>query len=851
MRAIVSLSLGLAALLLLHPAAEADLKKKQKERAEALPPAYRTWIAEIELLISEEEFEAFMALEKDYQRDAFIKRFWQVRDPYPETTRNEAKDRWYEMLDHARAEFGGIGDDRSRYLLLNGPPASRLVVECGNRLQPMEIWFYDGGTRLALQLYLIFYRRGGLGAFRLWYPEDGVDELFNSFDASVSGRNVDLAGLRTACRDGDIVYSAIGWVLSQDRSYGPLVARIDRPAETPKGEWLATFNSFSTDVPEDAATFNAKLELVYPGRQQTRTVLQGLLKVPAREIGFADLEGHRSHNLLLNGEVLRDGELFDSFRYKFDFPVETTPGGEGPEIEVADKELPLVFQRLLRPGTYSLVLKLEDLNGKKFFRGERALEVPKLEGELPPPEPEDPETARLLREANAAITSGETTIRILAPHGDLQSGMLRLETVTTGTSFDQVTFYLDGKPVLTKRKPPYSVEVDLGALPRTRELRAVGFDAAGQELASDEMVLNAGTNRFAVRLVEPRKGKTYRESLQAQAEVQVPEGKGLARVEFYLSETLLATLYQPPYTQTILLPATEELAYVRAVAYLADGNSTEDLVFVNAPAYLEEVDVQFVELFTSVLDRDGRPVEGLRKEEFTVFEDKAEQTIARFEQVRDLPFHAGILLDVSASMDESMEPARQAALRFFQQAVTPKDRGALITFNDRPNFAVKFTNEVPALASGLAGLKAERGTALYDSLIFALYTFNGIRGQKAVLVLSDGKDESSRFTFEDTLEYARRAGITIYTIGLEDVAKDAGARRKLERLAEITGGRSFFVRAATELGPIYDAIQQELRSQYLVAYQSNNTSGETTFREVELRVSRPGVDVKTLSGYYP
>ena len=570
-------------------------------------------------------------------------------------------------------------------------------------------------------------------------------------------------------------------------------------------------------------------------------MVQGVLKVPLDQATPADLGGHKSYNFLVNGEVIREGELFESFRYKFDFPL----------AEVTGTHLPMVFQRILRPGSYSLVLRFEDLNSGRFYREQLEVEVPKLDKDAPAPPPEDPETARLLAEANAAITSGETTIQLVEPHGQLQTGMMRIETLTTGEGFDKVSFFLDDKLVLTKRRPPYSVELDLGSLPRTQSLRAVGYDATGEELASDEVILNSGGNRFAVRLLEPRKGKTYRRSLQAQADVSSPESKAVERVEFYLNETLVATLYQPPYEQPIVLPEGDALAYVRAVAYLTDGASTEDLVFVNAPDYLEEVDVQFVELYTSVLDRGGRPVQGLVQEDFTVFEDGAEQTILRFDQVKDRSFHASILMDVSASMDDSLDTARQAALGFFQKALTPKDRAAMITFNDRPHLAVKFTNEVKILAGGLAGLKAERGTALYDSLIFALYYFNGIRGQKALLVLSDGKDESSRFSHEDTLEYARRAGVTIYTIGLKEAAKDSGSRRKLAKLSEVTGGRSFFVNDSSELDAIYATIQEELRSQYLIAYQSSNTGGSTDFREVDLKVDRSGVEVKTLSGYYP
>ena len=111
------------------------------------------------------------------------------------------------------------------------------------------------------------------------------------------------------------------------------------------------------------------------------------------------------------------------------------------------------------------------------------------------------------------------------------------------------------------------------------------------------------------------------------------------------------------------------------------------------------------------------------------------------------------------------------------------------------------------------------------------------------------KDESSRFEFEETLEYARRAGITVFCIGFR--LTDPGARRKLANLADETGGRSFFIRDIADLEGVYSTVQKELRSQYLIAYQSTNTAKDGKFRSVELDVDMPGVEVKTLSGYYP
>jgi len=334
----------------------------------------------------------------------------------------------------------------------------------------------------------------------------------------------------------------------------------------------------------------------------------------------------------------------------------------------------------------------------------------------------------------------------------------------------------------------------------------------------------------------------------------VPEGEHLDRVELYLNDAKLATLYQPPYTQALLLPQGKEVTYVRAVAYLAGGGSTEDLVLVNSPGFNQKLDVQFVELYTSVVDSRGRPVDGLAKGDFKVFEDGKEEQILRFEKVTDVPIYAGILLDTSASMSQGdkLDSALKGALSFFDKVITPKDRAAVITFADHPNLAVRFTNQPAVLAGGLAGLTATGNTTLYDSLIYTLYYFGGIKGKRAIILLSDGRDEGSRYSFDEALDYARHSGVAIYSVGISLSSKDQDVRAKLMRLSDETGGRYFFIDRAKEIDAIYDTIQQELRSQYYLAYQSAKEGGDAEkFRTVEVKVGKPGLEAKTARGYYP
>lgn len=789
-------------------------------------PRWEQWLVEIEPLITNTEKRLFATLSEDYQKEAFVQEFWKIRDPYPQTPRNELKERWPVRIAQAKSLYGGLTDDRSRLLLVHGEPAGSFTVNCTQKRKPAEVWVYRGTDHTDFDSLVIFLQPNPQQEARIWNP-------------SVNRFQVDQVLSRTrTCINGRRLLQAVGLVNQDIENYEQRLLQLLRKPRPRSEEWVHTFIAHSTDVSPESLPMTANTQFAYLGRHQHRTVVQGLITVPLREVAAGEFASYRSHDLLLTGEVLKDDSLFESFRYKFGFPEMPAPG-----------TIPLAFQRYLRPGEYELVLKLEDLNSNKVYRVENHLEVPQVDNEYEVPTFQDPRTDQLFAEATAAIRAGETGIRLIPPQDELLTGFTRFDTLVSGDVIEKVRFLLDDQRVLTKNRPPYSVQIDLGSFPDLHTLRVEALDVGGNEVASDELLINSGGYRFAINLVEPTKGKTYTKSLRARAEIEVPEGRSLDRVELFLNENLVATLYQEPWVQPIVLPESETIAYIRAVAYLPDGNSTEDLVFINAPDYLEELEIQFVELYTTVLDKQGRPVEGLSQENFSVSEDKVPQAIARFEKVQDLPIHVGILIDNSASMVGTLGEVRKAALSFFNQAITPRDRAAVITFNSFPHLAVELTNDHRALGGGLAGLTPEGQTALYDSVMFGLYYFTGIKGQRALLVLSDGKDEASRFDFQETLEYARRAGITIYSIGLR--LNDFTARAKLGALADETGGRSFFIRDIHELEAIYSQIQRELRSQYLIAYQSKNTSEDDAFRAIDLQIDRPDVEVKTVSGYYP
>ncbi|MGB6849190.1 MAG: VWA domain-containing protein [Thermoanaerobaculia bacterium] len=805
-----------------------------------LPAEFREWLVAVETLITDEELDYFFSLEEDFRRGAFIDRFWKVRDPYPDTVRNEFRETWMLRVDDALDEFGTLTDARARFFMLNGWPngvlliTGRVLDRCWERDNEQEIWFYRRTDRVEAEFAVYFFR-----------PKFPPDSEYRAW--LVDGSHDPARRTRLPVTDPSLFCDADAHSWAMERItydtayYRTLVAEHMTPPGPSSREWVATFAAETTVLPEGASTFDIETSFDFPGRNQNRTAVRGMVAVPTAALESREVAGQQIFQLLLTGEIVRDDRLFETLRYRFEMPM-----AAGVE------SVPLVFQRYLRPGTIRLLLKIEDLLGRQYAQQDLRLDVPSPTDLASIEWSPDSELFRRLQEAGEAAARGQTTIRIVPPQDDrIQVGPLRVNTVSAG-EFARVQFLLDNRPLLTKRRPPFSVELNLGDTAAAHRLRVVAYDAAGEEVASDEIAINQGGQRFRVRLVEPRAERTYEQSLSAVVQVEVPDGQELERVEVFLDEQRMATLYQEPFVQPLLLQRPG-LAYVRAVGYLADGNTHEDVVFINTPEYFEQLEVHFVELYATVTDADGRTLPELTGDDFKVWEDGEEQEIRRFEYVRDLPLHTALLIDTSSSMeeDDALSRVADAALQFAKQTIEPRDRVALVSFDSRPRVESRFTNDVDQIEGALAGLEAHGSTAIYDALVFALHYFDGVKGPKALLLLSDGKDEASRFDLEGALAVAQRIGVTVYVVGLRDLARDRDAKKLLRRIARETGGQSFFIESIDELPEVYQAIQEDLRSQYLVAYQSTSAKDPDQLRLIRVEVDRRGAEVRTLSGYYP
>jgi VWFA-related protein len=830
-----------------------------------LSPRHRTFLRTVSPLITPVEREVFLALGADYQRDHFIRRFWHARDPFPKTGVNELRETWEERSELARERFENLTSERAKAFLMLGEPPRVVHAACSDLLRPLEVWTYPqgaGGIGRSVSLVFVGTRALGRGKHRLWLPREGLRALTAlgvlsaTFDDGLIARAID-----ERCPRGTVILDGIVNALAIEG-----VDSLLPPA--PADEWALAFRDRSTDLEPGSEPLDASLSWSFPGRYQSRTVVQGVVRVPRAAAELAVRGAYRAYGFLVDGEVIVRKELFEHFRYRFDMPEESL-GETG--------ELPLVLQRYLRPGHYTLILKVQDLASERVFRDRREIEVPRVERQ--PAIPHAAESAVFsatvspaaapsvgtpvevgqaiddvwlgdrLQEANAGVGTGDHALELVQPPRVLTVGKLRVVARTRGEGIARVSFALDGKPILAKLRPPFSVELDLGETPRPHVVRATAMAADGTELASDEVPVNVGPHRFSVRLLEPQTGRRYQRSVHFRAAVEVPEGERLERVELFLNDQRLATLYQPPFEQPILLDGSGRLSWVRVVAHLASGAEAEDTVLINAPDVQEEIEVQLVELFTSVVAKGDSFVDGLSAADFAVLEDGELQTIYRFEQVRDLPIHATLVLDTSLSMLEELRDVEKAAYRFLDEVVTARDRAAIITFNDSPTLQARFTNDHAILAGGLANLKAEGETALFDTLIFALHYMSGLTGKRAVVVLTDGEDSKSEYGFAEVQTFARHAGVSLYIVALSLAPTAHETRIQLRKLALESGGGFFSINRVASLGKVYQRIQEEMRSQYLLAYQSSSL--HSGFRKVEVEVRGKGREAKTVSGYFP
>lgn len=256
------------------------------------------------------------------------------------------------------------------------------------------------------------------------------------------------------------------------------------------------------------------------------------------------------------------------------------------------------------------------------------------------------------------------------------------------------------------------------------------------------------------------------------------------------------------------------------------------------------IDTTLVLIPVAVLDPIGRYIISLEKENFKVFEDKVEQEITQFSD-EDAPLSMGIVFDNSGSMGSKLSKSRQAVRQVLNTA-NPEDEFFLVQFNDRPELTVPFTPEIRDIQSRLIYAQSKGRTALLDGVYMAMNQMKKARNpRKAILIISDGGDNSSRYTETEVKKNVREADVQIFALGIFEpmtsrgrTSEEMGGPALLGELANETGGRHFEVGNLAELPDVAEKIALALRKQYVLGYTPKNAARDGKYRRVQVRLSK-------------
>src|SRR3954454_10220303 len=425
-----------------------------------------------------------------------------------------------------------------------------------------------------------------------------------------------------------------------------------------------------------------------------------------------------------------------------------------------------------------------------------------------------------------------SVIRIL-PTG--HQVVIRREWVKTrvnSSAVARVAFALDGREITRIGRPPFSTTLDFGAVPERHVIRAVAFDRKGKELGRDERIVNEGGETFWLKLIEPREGAVGGPT-HVSMSLRVPPLNRVQRVVISWNDADRAVLTSPPWEKTIHVPE-DSVGIVRAVAELEDGRTSEDAVLLNSRGYVDSSNVQLVQLPVTIFGTFSN---------ISVREGKTPRVVQSVAKSDETPLTVGLLLDASDSMEKTLPDLQEAAIRFLDTVLGPRDRAFVVSFDTRAHLLQPPTSDKAALRAAIMHIRPDGLTSLYDAMALGLLQFEGIKGRRAMIVFNDGFDMTSEYEAPAVGELARRVSVPVHAIG--------PSGQDLVRVAKMTGGTSQPLDDLAQLPAIFARIESALRAQVLVFIRRDPAKRENEWRNVNVTVegSDPS-QVYAPAGYY-
>ena len=353
------------------------------------------------------------------------------------------------------------------------------------------------------------------------------------------------------------------------------------------------------------------------------------------------------------------------------------------------------------------------------------------------------------------------------------------------------------------------------------------------------------TSPGGLTIVSPPDGAYISGQVLLQARVTTRPGP--RQVTFFADGRSVCTIVAPPFDCPWDAGAALKEHVIRVTATLANGQRLVATARTKSAGYTETVDVDVVQVTTTVTDAAGTFVQGLTREKFKVREDGVLQRLTAFAG-ENIPLEVVVAVDVSESMTDAMTTLK-AAVKGFLGALRPADQVSLLAFNDNIFTLARRSTDPQTRLKAVDRLSPWGGTALYDAILMAIGTVGKQPGRRALVVFTDGEDQNSVSTVKRVETRLETSDATIYTIGLGRSVSNRALAASLEHLASMSGGRAFIVDNVKELDKVFSDIIEELSHQYLLSYASSNEARDGSWRKIQVEVTDKSLRVRHRQGY--
>jgi VWFA-related protein len=799
-------------------------------------------------------------------------------------------------------------DDRIKHLMTSNLVIPQIIVaDCQNDL---EIWSFSVDDKEAPVMF-VFYRNGR--TFRLWDPTDGIDPLvdINGFARSGQFGTPEQFHQRIMRESREDSQSTAAGVLVAKSCRNPEVRPWVKEAITRNlGHTQITTGESSIDVDfnrvrvrrqfeENKSLLNSvtfseirvaddncnlpEASQVKPYKGEVKTFAfvekDETIRVQiASLLNTKDLVAgvdNKTYGVRVCSTVYRANNVFQvGVEHRFD-------GGSDSE------SIPVVFdKKFLEPGNYELSISILDVNSNIQFVHWRDLVVPSKDvitaavkskrtaGAKASAKTEGSPMRGAANQRNpdtSAVSSNEpdssTKVKILPPWGNSSAGMTQVK-VLFSPDIKRIAFKLNGKPLFSKSTKSgqargfMNVSIDLGDKVVEQKLVAQGLGEDRSPIASAFMIYNPSSeNKNTLHFVSPADGQSLTDKTRIELVVSKGENSQIKDVQitFNGEEVPLEhakkeeSLSELRVSLDAKLEGGKALGVLLASVSFASGQTLEGFVTLNRTVD-EDVRVDMVELLVSSEDSKLPPVEKI-----VVTENGTAQQINGITPARNLSKNVGLLLDVSQSMKMRMNTLVESASSFLRSYIwTPesgepepiaKNRASLTTFSKTVEERVPLTENLDVLLQGLSGLSTRSTTVFYEAVIHEATSLGQQRGPNILIVISDGKDEGSRYDFKQLMEAIQRSNVLIYTVGIGlGHNSHLRHRRELKAIADYTGGRFIHIDISEELPSVYEMIQKDLDDRFLISYQSNIAAKKKPRR---LKVVIDGKKAFTRKEYLP